>query len=151
MEIISTSNLVSSETEKLTTAFDSSFHNARTVKKHSENHISKTAKSKPTSKKVKGKVLFSSKFHYLLRITGPQQQNVDQAFLVKQQSILVKNWQGREGLEKVLWRSFLINAMIHKHKNSKKIIFCDTNTVILLTIVTKYKSQKSQNLVSGYL
>ena len=33
MEIISTSNLVSSETEKLTTAFDSSFHNARTVKK----------------------------------------------------------------------------------------------------------------------
>ena len=68
MEVVSTSNLVSSETEKATTAFDSSFHNGRTVKQHKK-HINKTAKSKPTSNKLKEKILFSLKMHYLSQIT----------------------------------------------------------------------------------
>ena len=48
MEVVSTSNLVSSETKKITIAFDSYFHNDKTLKKRRKKYISKTAESKPT-------------------------------------------------------------------------------------------------------
>ena len=68
MEVVTTSNLVSLETEKTTTVFVSSFHNDRTVKKHNKKYKNKTAKSKPTSNELKEKILVSSKMHYLLQI-----------------------------------------------------------------------------------
>ena len=69
MVVVTTSNLVSSETKKTITVFDSSFHNGRTVQKHRKKHINKRAKSKPTSNELNEKFLLSSKMHYLLQIT----------------------------------------------------------------------------------
>ena len=63
MEVVTTSKLFSTETEKTATVFYSSFHNGRTVKKNRKKHIPKRAKSKPTSNELKEKILFSSKMH----------------------------------------------------------------------------------------
>ena len=87
MEVVSTSKLDSSETEKTTTACNfqldyamgglyeyesknmqiwsySYFHDSINVKKHPKKHIHKTEKSKLTSHKLKEEVRFILKMHY---------------------------------------------------------------------------------------
>ena len=97
MEVVSTSNLVSSETEKVITACNFQhdhtmrgqigsyaymqiwsyswklFHDSRNVKKTpQETHIHKTAKWKSTSNKLKEEICFILKIHY-----SSEQKKVD--------------------------------------------------------------------------